>query len=286
MTLVSVLQGVAFGALLLNIPLPAGGSWSVIFHFLLGHYFYLPYIISSLIIIMIWTQFVGVNMFLFWPLSRLQTILVFLLTLCEIIAFRNIEILSVWIACLGAVAIVGGWIAQRNFLFMTKDMFEAIPSLEKTFEYFQKSNRKTVKLYFGLGAFTMLLGLAYNWLVTIIMSRVPQLASLVSWGIILSLFITLIILLQRDIDYRRGWLNQVIEGSDLVPSPHGGIKYITAKDDAILKKEYEELSKEPSSASPRPIRLVSIILLNTALISFFAWVIHRITTGMMRKTDI
>jgi len=69
LTLVSVLQGIVFGVLLVSIPLPPTSSWPTILYYLLDHYFYLPYGISSVVIIIIWIQFVEVTMFLFWPLS-------------------------------------------------------------------------------------------------------------------------------------------------------------------------------------------------------------------------
>src|SRR5205085_8095055 len=67
LTLVSVLQGIAFGVLLLGIPLPHDTTRLPAFEFLFQQYLYLPYIISSLLILSIWKQFVAACIFSTWP---------------------------------------------------------------------------------------------------------------------------------------------------------------------------------------------------------------------------
>lgn len=68
LTFVSVLQGLALGILLYNIHLPPENvSWENFFDISFKQYFYLPYIISSLLILLIWIQFVHASMFINWP---------------------------------------------------------------------------------------------------------------------------------------------------------------------------------------------------------------------------
>jgi hypothetical protein len=111
LTFVSVLQGIVFSLLLLNTPLLPSLhtlSWG----FLLQQYLYLPYIISALVILIIWQQYVYATLFLVWPISLFQSTLIFLMTLAEILTFRQVGSLSTWLFGLGWVAIIGGGIGS------------------------------------------------------------------------------------------------------------------------------------------------------------------------------
>jgi hypothetical protein len=122
LTFASVLQGVVFGWLLLNIPITSANiSWASFFDLALKQYLYLPYIISSLVIMLIWIQIVHTSLFMNEPFSIFQYILVFLLTISEMLAFGQLKSsplspppLSPWLFGLGWIGIVGGFIRIHN----------------------------------------------------------------------------------------------------------------------------------------------------------------------------
>src|SRR5437763_10891082 len=117
LTFASVLQGVVFCWLLYNIPLPpVTASFADVFDFIFKQHLYLPYIISSLIIIVIWNQFVHASLFVTWPLSIFQSTLLFLLTVAEMLTFGKINSpsLTPWLFGLGWVSIFGGIVRLHN----------------------------------------------------------------------------------------------------------------------------------------------------------------------------
>lgn len=115
LTLISILQGLAFGVLLSHIPLfPRPGESLV--SFVLEQHLFLPFITSSLLILFIWLQFMHGARVIIWPVSTLQTGLVYLLTLTQIVTFNEIEHVPAWVAGLGFVGIVGGCHRLSNLL--------------------------------------------------------------------------------------------------------------------------------------------------------------------------
>src|SRR5207245_557047 len=83
---------------------------------LVNQYLYLPYIVSSLLIIFIWIQLVHASLLIIWPLSIFQATLLFILTISEVLAFQKINppSLSPWLFGIGWVGIVGGFIRIHN----------------------------------------------------------------------------------------------------------------------------------------------------------------------------
>src|SRR5205085_5080895 len=242
LTLVSVLQGIAFGVLLLGIPFPTS------FESLLQLYFYLPYIISSLGILIIWKQFMYASMFRNWPASTTQIALIYLLAVGEIIAFRLISVssnlpliatVSTWLICIGLVMIFGGCIRLNDL------------RLEKI-EDFESSDlgRISRKGDFHNGTFLVCSGIAliilalfYNRLMDMLKST----TSLLPWIIYISLFVILCCMLQLDTRHRRAFLRALVKESDLVISAHGVLRYETQ--DKIKKDTEKELASQSKTGS-------------------------------------
>lgn len=116
LTFVSVLQGIALGVLLLNIPLPPDSlTLSTILPYLINsQHLYLPFVLSALLILMIWKEFVQASMYLNWPLTVKQLGLTMLIAVVEIMAFRAIDNLVAWLIGIGLIGMVGGIIHWNN----------------------------------------------------------------------------------------------------------------------------------------------------------------------------
>src|SRR5258708_8506674 len=93
LVLVSVLQGIVFTVLLTrSIPIPhlAKAAFnllqlSLLLQFFVQQYFYLPYILTSLILIIVWTNFVYASAVFVWPPTPLQAGLIYLITIVEVV---------------------------------------------------------------------------------------------------------------------------------------------------------------------------------------------------------
>ncbi len=95
--LISILQGLAFGVLLLDDSLlPDQFSWDAVFRFLLQEHPYLQFIGSSLVILLVWMDFVYASLIFIWPASFLQAGLIYLIALTEILTFKEINNWLVW----------------------------------------------------------------------------------------------------------------------------------------------------------------------------------------------
>lgn len=216
LTLVSVLQGIVFGLLLVNTPiLPTYTALS--WNFLLQQYFYLPYIISATLILLIWQQFVSATLLGIWPSSLFQSALIFLMVLAEILTFRKIGFFSIWLFGLGCIGIIGGGTRLNNLRFISKGTFEPRPSLQKAAITLRKAQKRDGLLYISLGIVVVLWGLGYNQLLQYI-PLMPWIVLLVLIGVLLSITITY----NRS---RQSYLSEIVEGSDLIVLPHGVIGY-------------------------------------------------------------
>src|SRR5947209_19766333 len=162
--LVSVLHSIAFGVLLLGIPLPPDITHLPSIEFLLQHYFYLPYVVSSLPILIIWINFALACMFSLWPLSVLQSGLIYLIALAEILSFRLISApgtkLSAWLISFGLIAIIGGCIRLNNTRLECKEDYESMDFGEVSI----KGERNIGILYVGLDIVLVTFGLVYDQL--------------------------------------------------------------------------------------------------------------------------
>jgi hypothetical protein len=221
LTLVSVLQGIAFGILLVNTPLlPSltALSWNL----LLQQYLYLPYIISVILILLIWQQYVSVILFVLWPQNLYQYGLIFLMALTEILTFRQIGSLSLWLFGFGCIGIIGGVTRLSNLRLFTKGNYEPYPSLELALISDKKTEKRDGILYIGLGIVIIFCGFGYIQLF--------QYRSIFTWSILISL---LVVLLSISIIYNRSllsYLKLIVEGSDLIVLPNGLLGYKSLHD--------------------------------------------------------
>jgi len=234
LTLVSILQGVVFGELLQGIPLP-NVSLAQLLNFLLHVYFYLPYVISSLLILLIWKQFVQASVFLLWPLSTIQAGLTYFIALIEFLAFRILflpggqkitaispTMLSGWITGLGCIGIVGGIIRLNNLRIEKIEDYESadLGKLSLVGEI-----REGI-LYICLGIVVIIYGLWYD--------QIIQLSYKVAWAIpwltLTFLMFIVCIIIQLEIRQISSRLDKYVEGSDLVVSS-GVIRYDSEKID-------------------------------------------------------
>ena len=239
LTLISILQGIAFGVLLLGIPLPSDTSRLPSFEFCLQVYFYLPYLISSLGILIIWKQFVYASAYADWPVSTPQIGLIYLIAVGEIVAYRVISVpptklsgtLSVWLICVGFVLIVGGCIRLNNLRLQGRENFRSL-TLAKFSNRTQLFNGI---LYLSAGLAIITFGLWYNQVVNMLKNW-PQIASLIPWAVYVSLLIMLCLFLLLDSRSRHPLLRELIKGSGLVLSSQGVMSY--KKEGVMLVDQY------------------------------------------------
>ncbi len=221
LTLVSVLQGIVFGILLVNTPLlPSltALSWNLLFQ----QYLYLPYIISVIVILLIWQQFVSVILFVLWPQTLYQYTLMFLIALAEILTFRQIGSFSLWLFGVGCIAIIGGGTRLSNLRLIRKGNYEPYPSLELLFNSDRKVEKRDGLLYISLGIVLVLCGLGYNQLF--------QSRPIITW-IILILLVGVLLLISIMYDRSLRWyLKKIVEGSDLIVLPNGVLGYESLQD--------------------------------------------------------
>jgi hypothetical protein len=243
LTLVSVLQGIAFGVLLLGIPFPTS------FESLFQLYFYFPYLISSLGILIIWKQFMYASMFRNWPASTTQIALIYLLAVGEIIAFRLISVsytnlpltatVSTWLICIGLVMIFGGCIRLNDLRLEKIEDFET----SDLGRISRKGDLQNGTFLVCSGVALIILALFYNRLIDMLKST----TSLLPWIIYISLFVILCCMLQLDTRHRRAFLRALVKESDLVVSAHGVLRYETQ--DEIKKDTEKDLASQSKTES-------------------------------------
>ena len=221
LTFVSIVQGFAVALLLQSFPLPGApalASATNLISFVVAHYLYLPYFISGLVVVLIWKQFVQASMFIIWPLSTPQIALMLLISLVEAIAFREIMHFSAWLAGLGLVGLVGGFIRLNNLRIQSNSAFE--------FKELQDDKVQEVLngiLYVFLGLMLGTGGVMFHiWSSG---SPIP-LVSNVEWlvlGVVICIMVIVTALDNRDliINIQHATLN-----SDLQADRFGGIEYI------------------------------------------------------------
>jgi len=228
--LVSVLQSIAFGVLLLGIPLPTNTLWSFVLGYAYQQYFYLPYVISSLLVLVIWKQFVYASLLSIWPLTSIHIFLIYLIAVIEIVAFRVITVasggtlsstsLAVWLFWLGWVGVVGGCIRLYNLPFIKKEDFD--PEMPnngaiKAWQIYRKSQIRDGLLYVGLGCGVITLGTIF--------SQLSNLLKPFLWLILGFLLFILILILLLDFIFRRALFAQLTENSDLYVTSSSVLRY-------------------------------------------------------------
>ena len=221
LTFVSIVQGFVLALLLQSFPLPSAASVASVANFVtfVGvQHVYLPYVISGLLVILIWKQFVQASIILIWPLSTLQIALMLLISLMEVIAFREITHFSAWLAGLGLVAIVGGFIRLNNIRVSPRSYFAA-ESLRRTED---AAEWRSGILYILLG---ILVGVGAMIVHTLFDGAAVPLVANVEWlvlGILSCLMVVVILLDRYDLLVA---LRDGAQNSDLIVDHFGGVSY-------------------------------------------------------------
>jgi hypothetical protein len=225
MTLVSVLQGLAFGVLVSRLPLPPQNASTA--DFLLEQHYFLPFVASSLLILLIWQQFVFAGLFIVWPVSTLQTGLIYLITLAEILTFEVIAQISAWIVGLGFVAIVGGCIRLNNLRWQKESDYVSV----KPAKTWRLSQLTDGVVYIGLGLLYVAWGWNYESVIAALKVHLPsRVESYIDpWVPIFLALLVVVIVGIVDARFRRRFLREVAEGSDLEVTPQGTLGYMNAK---------------------------------------------------------
>jgi hypothetical protein len=217
LTLISVLQAVVLTTLMEEFPLPNGSQRVPLLQFFLGNYLYLPYIISSLLIIMIWKISVYSNAFPFWPLSTLRILFVYLITLVEILAFKEITTFPLWAIGLGCLSIIGGLSRFNNLRFFHDNNFE-MQFLGK--EYIQVARKRQMWngfAYIFLGVAIVGLGVASN----IIDSQWPEYSQQFTWALLTLFFAITCLGLLNNRKSHMNFLRYIAEGTAFKVLPNG-----------------------------------------------------------------
>ena len=225
LTLLSVLQGLVFGVLLLNISLPSNINSSTFFPNILQHYLYLPYIISSLVILIVWSQFVHGILFLTWPFTVFQSSLIFLMSLVEILTFAHTNVLSDWIFGLGWIAIVGALIRFNNIRYLPNDKHTWITSVNNYVVFSKRTEISDGILYMSLGIIVVAFSYIFNSITNVTNAQDILFPTIIKWSSLTFLFLSTCIILLIDKANRRIYLKIFVGDSDLVASPQGIISY-------------------------------------------------------------
>lgn len=243
LTLVSVLQGVAFSLLLYSAPAPSPAACDIPslrtsqiwVQGLCGQHFYLAYLISCLAIVLIWMQFVYASLFLVWPLSTLQALLMFLLSLAEVLALRNIQSTPHWLIWLGLVAVVGGFIRLRNLQLQSDKDVDQLPGSLRVFHNVERDNRFEGGAYIALGCFLIGVGLFHGF-ITAQLSHVltggarHYISAVYADGILLVLSLIMIGIVFYDTLTRNGILSDLASDTeDLEVGVRGVLRYRTPR---------------------------------------------------------
>lgn len=124
MVLVSLLQGITFGVLVLSNPPRLPDAWSSALGFMLSHYLYAPYILSSLLILEIWTNYIYASSLIVWPASVSQAFLIYAVSVAEIFTVSNVQSLPQWLFGAGIVVLLSAVVRINNWRVMRKEDFE------------------------------------------------------------------------------------------------------------------------------------------------------------------
>lgn len=226
LSFVSVLQGLVFGVLLLGVPLPSASaltSWGAFAQFVLAQHGYLAYLVSSLLILVIWAQYAQNSLSAIWPLSSGQLGLSLLLAVAELLAVRAISDFGLWVIGLGAMGVIGGVIRLNNLRLQAPQDYESALLAER------RGRPWEGLIYVGLGLLTAAGGIGFLALpqasLEIAGITVPQASSSIEWialGVLTVVAAGIVALDQRQ---RRLLLETALADSDLMVTRLGVIRY-------------------------------------------------------------
>ncbi|HEU4785712.1 MAG TPA: hypothetical protein VFS83_20395, partial [Ktedonobacterales bacterium] len=177
------------------------------------------YVTSGLLVVLIWKQFVQASMFLLRPLSTLQIVLMLLISLAEVIAFREIAHFSAWVVGLGLVGIVGGLIRLNNLRVQSVSVFESKKAQNDT-----TIGIRSGILYLLLGFLFSTGGIIFHiWFA----GSATPLASGTEWVVLGTLICLMGILAVHDQRYLIKLVKDATLYSDLQMDRFGGVEYIS-----------------------------------------------------------
>lgn len=221
LTLLSVLQGVALTTLMEGFPLPNGSQRVPLLQFFLGNYLYLPYIVSSLLIILIWKLSVYANVFPVWPLSTLRILFLFLGTLVEILTFKVITTFPLWVIGLGCLSIIHGLSRFNNLRFFHVNNFEMRFLRNEYIQRYRKWQMWNGFAYLFLGVVVVGLGISSN----VIDNQWPEYSQQFTWALLAFLVATMCLGLFNSRRTHMIFLRYVAEGSAFIVLPNGILSY-------------------------------------------------------------
>lgn len=216
LTFVSIVQGIAFGVLIQGWPLPRQSDLAGLASFIFAEHLYLPWIISSLVVVVIWKQFVQASLFVRYPLFTFGIFLMLLIGVAETFSFREIEHTFAWMACLGVVGIVGGLIRLANIGIMSEREWE-VPGMRKDGDL---HNLVGAIAFGSLGILFTATGCALHY-----MPVLAQMWPWLSWVAIALVGCIVVGVVAYDASDSKRFLTVVLKGSDLEYAPPGSIRY-------------------------------------------------------------
>ena len=199
LTLFSILQGIVFGVLLTNIPFPQVISLPELWSFVLRQHFYLPYVISLGVLILIWLHQISITLTGEWPHSFPQVGLVTLLALFEIFAARTIATLPLWLCFTGCVSLVGGVILIRTGIMHLPEDFDASLPFQRFGYSLKHSEIRRGKQYLFIGVGLTMLAVGYNSSISLANTVAPSLVNLIPWSVYLltCILLTIIVVMRH-----------------------------------------------------------------------------------------
>jgi hypothetical protein len=123
LTLVSILQSLALGALLINFGQPRSAMPADLVRAFFQHTFYLPQLASFLIIVDVWFGYMFAVFSLPWPLSNVNNGLQILVVVPEVAAFSSVNQVGTWVLWVGIIGLIGAVILVRNPHIVSPELF-------------------------------------------------------------------------------------------------------------------------------------------------------------------
>jgi hypothetical protein len=229
LVLVSVLEGIVFGVLLFNnIQMPTfPGSLSL--EYCLQVFLALaPFVATSMIILLTWTDFVYASTVLIWPPTIQQTALIYLTCFPQVIAARTIDFSSfaVWVVATSFVTLTAALVRFNNLLIFRNYDFEderlGADLLRREFYYGW--------LYSFVGVLGLLLISLYGTFraqfvasgLFVHFASIDEVMHGIGYVLVLAIEVLLVVLVSR---YQSYFMRRVTKGTDLEVTRFGGLRH-------------------------------------------------------------
>jgi hypothetical protein len=158
--LVSVLQGIVFSLLVNALPsLPQWSEFSLDFMLTAA-----PYVLSALIVLIVWVDFVYVSAVLVWPARFWYAFLIYTVTFAEVFMVRALIIpgqvdIAKWVFGVGLVVCVSGFVRLSNRSYFRPGSKQFVDEEVRKWVWGREKN--LAALYVVLGAIGIGLGIGY-----------------------------------------------------------------------------------------------------------------------------